>query len=100
MAKSRRTKALAIPPEVKVQVFERDGGCCVWCGSPAGQPNAHYIPRTKSGLGIEENILTLCWPCHMKYDQSTDRAKMGEYFRGYLESKYPEWDEENLYYKK
>ena len=98
--KSKRTKALEIPLKVKAEVYERDGGCCVWCGSPYGQPNAHYIPRSRSGLGIEENILTLCWPCHMKYDQSTDRAKMGEYFRRYLESKYPEWDERRLYYKK
>ena len=98
--KSRRTKALEIPQKVKTKVYERDGGCCVWCGSPSGQPNAHYIPRSRSGLGIEENILTLCWPCHLKYDQSTDRAKMGEYFRRYLESKYPDWDESKLYYKK
>ena len=98
--KSRRTKALEIPQTVKNKVYERDGGCCVWCGSPSGQPNAHYIPRSHSGLGIEENILTLCWPCHMKYDQSTARSEMGEYFKRYLESKYPEWDERKLYYKK
>ena len=98
--KSRRTKALEIPFAVKARVFKRDGESCIWCGSPFGQPNAHYIPRSRSGLGIEENILTLCWPCHLKYDQSTDRAKMGEYFRRYLESKYPDWDESKLYYKK
>lgn len=100
MAKSRRTKALAISQAVKDRVFERDGGCCVWCGSPAGQPNAHYIPRSKGGLGTEENILTLCWPCHMKYDQTTDRQSMGDYFKRYLKNKYPEWNENDLYYKK
>ena len=99
--KSRRTKALEIPQTVKAKVFERDGGCCVWCGSPAGQPNAHYIPRSRGGLGIEENILTLCWqPCHLNYDQSTERKRMREYFRDYLKSKYPEWDENKLTYKK
>lgn len=99
MAKSRRTKALEIPQAVKARVYERDGGCCIWCGSPMGQPNAHYVPRSKGGLGIEENILTLCWPCHMKYDQSTDRKDMGRYFMGYLINEYPEWDESKLYYK-
>lgn len=98
--KSRRTKALEIPKEVKAKVYERDGGCCIWCGSPDGQPNAHYIPRSRGGLGTEENILTLCWECHMKFDQTTARAKMGEYFRKYLISKYADWREENLYYKK
>lgn len=95
-----RTKALAISKEVKAKVYERDGGCCVWCGSPQGQPNAHYIPRSRSGLGVEKNILTLCWPCHLRYDQTTEREKMGAYFREYLQSKYPDWNEEDLYYRK
>lgn len=99
MAKSKQTKALEIPPEVKKVVCERDEGCCVWCGRP-GEPNAHYIPRSKGGLGIEENILTLDWECHLRYDQSTERGKMKAFFREYLKSKYPEWDEEKLYYRK
>ena len=96
----KRTKALSISPKVKNAVYERDGGCCIWCGSPEGQPNAHYIPRSQGGLGIEENILTLCWGCHMKFDQTTERPKMREYFKEYLKSKYPEWDESKLYYQK
>ena len=113
----KRTKALGISPAVKKAVYVRDGGCCVWCGSAAGQiaqrhrrrnfqhdaagqPNAHFIPRSSGGLGVEENILTLCWDCHMKFDQTAARAKMREYFRGYLESKYPDWDENALTYKK
>lgn len=99
MSKSRRTKALEIPLRVKNAVYERDNEACVWCGR-SGQPNAHYIPRSKGGLGIEENILTLCWECHLKYDQSSDRAKMGEFFKEYLQKQYPEWDETKLYYKK
>lgn len=99
MAKSQRTKALEIPPDVKKAVYERDGGACVWCAE-RGEPNAHYIPRSRGGLGIEENILTLCWKCHLRYDQSINRRKMGEFFKTYLQSKYPEWDEEKLIYKK
>lgn len=106
----KRTKALAIPIEVKKAVAERDseGGypCCVWCGKPAptgyelAYSCAHYIPRSQGGLGIEENILTLCLDCHRQYDATTARDTMKIYFRGYLRGKYPEWDEKKLYYKK
>lgn len=98
MAKAKRTKALEIPPKVKQKVLERDGAC-VWCGKQ-GQPNAHFIARSHSGLGIEENILTLCFDCHRRYDQTTERQKMRDYFKEYLKSKYPEWDEEKLIYNK
>lgn len=99
MSKSRRTKALEIPRKVKIAVYERDNGCCIWCGKQ-GQPNAHYIARSQGGLGIEENILTLCWDCHRKYDQTTARPRMRDFFKGYLKSIYPEWDENKLIYKK
>ena len=65
MARSKRTKALAISPEVKERVYERDNGRCIWCGG-RGIPNAHYIPRSLSGLGCEQNILTLCPACHRR----------------------------------
>ena len=97
---SKRTKALAIPQEVKARVWERDGGCCVYCGSPLAAPVAHYIARSHGGLGIEENILSLCQNCHRKYDQSTKRNEMRVFFRDYLQSKYPEWNESNLTYKR
>ena len=108
--KSYRTKSLEIPEKVKRAVAERDScdghPCCIWCGKPApvSNPlafsNAHYIPRSGGGLGVEENILTLDWECHLRYDQSGNRGKMQEFFKHYLMSKYPEWDEEKLIYKK
>ena len=98
MAKTKRTKALEIPAKVKQKVLARDEWC-VWCGRP-GQPNAHYIARSQGGLGIEENILTLCSGCHRRYDQTTDRPKMRAFFREYLKGKYPDWDETKLIYKK
>ena len=108
MSKSRRTIACDIPPMVKKAVAERDMvdgyPCCLWCGKPAPTTNplafsnAHFIPRGQGGLGIEENILTLCWECHLRYDQSEHRPIMREFFKGYLKTKYPDWDEENLKY--
>jgi 5-methylcytosine-specific restriction endonuclease McrA len=63
-------------------------------------PNAHFIPRSQGGLGIEENVLTLCWPCHYEYDNSANRGKLREEFRQYLMRKYPGWDETELTYRK
>ena len=107
--KSDRTKSLEIPKHVKRAVAERDSfnghPCCIWCGKPApvsdslAFSNAHYIPRSDGGLGIEENILTLDPECHLKYDQSVERNKMKAFFKKYLQANYPGWDEEKLKYK-
>ena len=110
MSKSRRTKACDIPPQVKMAVAERDSidghPCCIWCGKPAPTTNplafsnAHYISRGQGGLGIVQNILTLDWECHMKYDQTDEREKMKAFFKEYLKTKHPDWDEEKLIYRK
>lgn len=97
----RRTRALAISRKVKKAVYERDGGMCVWCGRP-GLPEAHFISRSHSGLGIEENILTLCRPHHDDFDRGNIELRkcMRKYFAEYLKSKYPNWDINSLTYKK
>ena len=96
---NKRTQALNINRETRMAVYERDNGCCVLCGRP-GNPEAHYISRAHGGLGIEENILTLCRPCHRRYDQTIERDAIREILRDYLMSKYPDWDESKLIYKK
>lgn len=98
---SMRAKALAISPETKKKVLARDQGICVWCGR-WGLPEAHYISRKKGGLGIEQNIITLCRICHDRYDHgdATDRWNMKLRFREYLQDKYPDWDESKLIYRK
>lgn len=106
--KSKRSKATDISMSVKKKVWERDKGRCVLCGNYCNvMPNAHFIPRSKGGLGIEENIITLCTEltpnkCHRRYDFGTreEREEIKEYLREYLKSKYPNWNEEDLYYKK
>lgn len=102
------TKARDFDRKAKEAIAERDSfdgwPCCVRCGaaSPArlAWSNAHYISRSQLGRGIPENGLTLCPRCHREYDQTTRREELREYFREYLKSKYPGWDETNLYYKK
>lgn len=95
-----QTKATSISKSVKCAVYERDGYRCIICGSPQGQPNAHYIARSQGGLGIEENIVTLCPICHREYDQSCKRKVYKDFIKSYLKNKYPEWDENKLIYKK
>ncbi len=107
---NKRTRALGIAKAVKMAVAKRDSinghPCCIWCGKPAPPEwelafsNAHYISRAQGGLGIEENILTLCPDCHRAYDQSAKRENMREYFKDYLQARYPEWDENKLYFTK
>ena len=102
MSKHKQTQATDIPESVKRNVFERDEGRCVWCGRSGGYvlPEAHFIARSRGGLGIEENILTLCRPCHDRFDRGdlNDRLKMRAHFREYLSDKYPDWDESKLIY--
>jgi 5-methylcytosine-specific restriction endonuclease McrA len=98
--KSKRTKATEIPMEVKDRVFERDGGRCIICNR-AGMPNAHYIRRSQGGLGIEQNIVTLCLVCHHSYDNGYGRESIGKKIHDYLEYKYYQnWNEEDLIYNK
>ena len=102
------TKARDFDRKEKQAISERDsvGGwpCCVYCGSAAPAPlawsNAHFISRSQGGLGIPENGLTLCPECHRRYDQTKDRAEMRVFFREYLKSHYPCWDEYDLIYRK
>lgn len=96
---SKRTQALNINRATRMAVYERDNGCCVLCGKP-GYPEAHYIARSHSGLGIEENIVTLCRSCHRRYDQTIERESIRRILADYLQSKYPDWDESKLIYKK
>lgn len=96
-----------IPKKVKDIVWERDNGRCIICGDTRAFPNAHYIPRSSGGLGIEQNIVTLCSNfadnhCHYTYDFGTaeQHNAIKEKIRDYLKSKYPGWNEENLRYKR
>lgn len=95
----KQTKATSIPAAVKRAVWERDGGRCVLCGKQ-GNPWCHYISRAQGGLGIEQNIVTLCDKCHNDFDQSAKRRRMKEYIKWYLKMIYPDWDEMKLFYKK
>lgn len=94
----KSTKACSISKEVKYRVYERDEGLCIICGA-VGFPDAHVVSRAHLGLGIEENIVTLCRSCHRLYDGER-RKEYGEIIRNYLQELYPEWNEKKLIYQK
>lgn len=94
----RMTKACKITAVVREIVYQRDNERCIICGSNQGLPNAHYIPRSQGGLGVEENIVTLCPKCHRQFDNGSKRKEYGEIIRRYLKSKYPDWNPLNLIY--
>ena len=98
---SKRAKALAISQKTKRIVYDRDEGLCVICGRP-GLPEAHYIPRSKGGLGIEQNIITMCRACHRDMDQGDKETvdKLHGMVRRYLSSHYKDWSEDDLIYRK
>lgn len=97
--KSKRSKACDISQKVKKIVWERDKQRCIICGSSWAMPNSHYIKRSQGGLGIEENITTMCMLCHENFE-GRRRTELKPVVRDYLKSKYPDWDEDKLIYKK
>lgn len=68
----RMTKMTAIPAKVKAIVAQRDcahgPATCIICGAPGG-PHCHIIRRSQGGMGVEQNIVTLCGPCHYALDE-------------------------------
>jgi len=59
-------KREAIPEDVKLVVWTRDGGACVRCGSKQKLHFDHIIPLAKGGGNSEANIQILCQTCNLK----------------------------------
>jgi hypothetical protein len=55
-----------IPSEVKMNVWRRDQGKCVQCGSKENLEYDHIIPVSKGGSNTERNIQLLCQTCNRK----------------------------------
>lgn len=96
---NKRTKACSIPAKVKRRVNDRDGGRCIFCGG-YGLPEAHIIPRSHGGLGIEQNIVTACRPCHDRMDNSVDRPRMLQAAKKYMIQTYGGWNENECIYRR
>lgn len=102
------TRATKIPKKVKDAVRKRDGGRCILCGRP-GDPHCHVVRRSAGGMGIEQNIVTLCNDCHRAYDEGVNLNRFGSgttrgsircYLEAYLKQFYPDWTRESVIYRK
>lgn len=100
---SKRTKACEISQKIKEIVWNRDSQKCICCGRwvPKTCANAHFIKRSQGGLGIEENIVTLCSECHYQEDFGLNTKLYEEYIENYLKGIYgQDWNKEKLIYRK
>lgn len=104
------TKATKIPKRIKDAVRKRDGGRCILCGRP-GEPHCHVVRRSAGGMGVEENIVTLCDRCHYAFDKGLymkemeplgfrSRAEIKKFIYEYMEERYPGWTPEKVTYRK
>lgn len=108
------TKATAIPAKVKAAVAARDcingPATCILCGAP-GMPCCHIVRRSQGGMGIEQNIVSLCSPCHYAFDEGMGMKRLAslgfhaqkdirDYIVEYIKGFYPDWTEETVKYRK
>lgn len=113
MAKHRLTKKTEFSQKERKKIIERDRGECIFCtmGYPAAGATfldlevkdiMHFIPRSKSGLGVERNGAVGCRYHHSLLDNGNKglHTEMQEKFETYLRGCYPDWSKEELVYKK
>ena len=91
-----------ISPKVRERVKERDSfegrQCCLYCGSPYGVEIHHFIERSRGGMGIEQNLVSLCYQCHAKLHSGDTEIK--DFCWEYLHEKYPDYTERDLIFRK
>ena len=108
----KRARKAEFTGKTRKIIEERDNGC-IFCQMGYRMEKAfwmdlntfsimHYIPRSKGGLGIEQNAAVGCQYHHDMLDNGNGghREEMLELFAEYLESMYEEWDETELVYNK
>jgi len=59
-----RTSRAPIPEAVRSEVWRRDSGKCVQCGSKQNLQFDHIIPVTRGGATSTANLQLLCQPCN------------------------------------
>ena len=98
-SQSKKTSFSSVTKDI---IWKRDGKCCINCGLPVTvyYANSHYVPRCKGGLGIPENGMTHCQPCHDLWGKNNNGKDNGmdEKAKTHLRSKHDNWDSIELQY--
>lgn len=111
--KSKQAKLREFSEKEREKIKTRDKGRCIFCEMRYHMEKAdwfgthifsimHYIPRSKNGLGIEQNGAVGCQYHHDMMDNGYygRRGEMLSLFKDYLKIHYPDWNEEELVYNK
>lgn len=106
---NERTKACKFPAKVREKIKERDGGC-IFCQIQYKMPRImlpasdimHIVGRAQGGLGVEKNGVLGCRYHHMMLDNGSggERPAMMQYIESYMTRLYPDWNKEDLIYRK
>ncbi|WP_145235528.1 HNH endonuclease [Urbifossiella limnaea] len=59
-----QTSRTPIPEAVRSEVWRRDKGCCVQCGTKQNLQFDHIIPVSQGGATTVANLQLLCQPCN------------------------------------
>lgn len=107
------TRKLQFDTRTKKKIYERECGECIFCNMNYHMENAsgmlveikdvmHYIPKSQMGLGIEQNGALGCRYHHNLLDNGNKglRQEMLDRFEAYLKRIYPDWNKEELVYRK
>ena len=107
------TKKLQFSSKTRKKIMERDNDTCIFCAmgyqTHCSSPMLletfdimHFIPKSKLGLGIEQNGALGCRYHHHMLDNGNQGARqdMLERFEAYLRNIYPDWEKEKLVYRK
>ena len=60
-----QTRRSPIPEAIRSEVWRRDGGCCVHCGSKENLQFDHIIPISRGGATSVKNLQLLCRQCNL-----------------------------------
>ncbi len=107
------TKKLQFDQKTKKKIHERDHGICIFCSmdymNECTSPMLleikdvmHFVPKSKMGLGVEQNGAIGCRYHHNMLDNGNKglREDMLKRFEAYLKGIYPDWDKGKLTYRK
>lgn len=64
---SEKKRDFFTDPELRTQLFERDGWTCKYCGDGVTRENStldHVLPVSKGGTNDPENLATCCFICN------------------------------------